>query len=156
MNMVQFAARFPDLGIREMRVLRLNGYGLIPDDEYALFEYYCPDPACDCRRVVIHVVAHSDRQVHATINYGWESLAFYQRWMGDPRAAADCQGPALDPLNPQSIFAPAFLELFHHVIQDPTYVARLQQHYRLFKSGLQPTSAPRPPKRIPKKGKRRR
>jgi len=62
-------------------------------------------------------------------------LAFYAKWLhGDQQGAREIKDASLDPLNPQSPFAPALLRLFQTVaLQDKAYVQRLERHYRMFK-----------------------
>ena len=48
-------------------------------------------------------------------------------------------GATLDPLNPQSEYSGALLNLFQEVLAaDPEYVQRLQRHYKMFKSAPGP------------------
>ena len=79
-----------------------------------------------------------DNTVLATINYGWGSVAFYTRWLhGDRKGAREIKQASLDPLNPQSSFAPTFLGLFRTVVlQDKAYIQRFQRHYAMFKQHL--------------------
>jgi hypothetical protein len=73
-------------------------------------------------------------KVWATISYGWETLDFYRQWGGsDP---VPIKGPYLDPLNPQTKHSSALLNLFRFLIQSPQYVARLQQHYQMFRESV--------------------
>jgi len=155
MPMVPFYTRFRDLAFKEMRSATVRQMPNIPDGEYGFLELYCDEPNCDCRRVVIDVVSPATgSKIWATINYGWESVEYYERWMGDKETARECQGARLDPLNPQTKYSPALLQLFKLVLQDEAYVERLKRHYRLFKSDLRKkrTSVVRPAR----KGKRRR
>lgn len=133
--MIPFYTHFRDLAARETRTITLRGRTDIPDGEYALVEFYCDEPDCDCRRVILRVVsAPPDLHTYATINYGWESPEFYTAWMhGDAKAAAMMQGASLEPFGPQSQHSAAFLELVKMALQDEAYVERLQEHYRLFK-----------------------
>ncbi len=81
MPMSPFYDRCPDSGGGEMLVLHVQEPGLpLPSGEYAFFEWYCDDPGCDCRRVLLRVISpqHPGR-VLATLNYGWESAEFYTR-----------------------------------------------------------------------------
>lgn len=136
-GMVPFYERFRELAFRETRSVTIRGRRDLPDGEYGFLESYCADPHCDCRRVLINVVTPTTGpKIWATINYGWESLEFYEKWMGNKELARDCQGATLDRLNPQTEFAPALLELFKRVLQDHTYVERLKRHYGLFKADL--------------------
>jgi hypothetical protein len=133
-GMVPFYTRFRELAFQEMRSATIQGWEDLPDGDYGFLEFYCNDDNCDCRRVLIQVIAKSDpTKPWATINYGWESEAFYNRRLGNPELAKECTRPTLDPLNPQSKYAPALLRLFGMVVQDTAYVQRLQRHYGLFK-----------------------
>jgi len=117
--LVPFLQVEPDLAEKETRIAALfaprEG---IPPGTYALSESYCPDPDCDCRRVMINVVEkeHPTRYL-AAISYGFD------------RDAEDA-GPYLDPLNEQCPYAGALLRLVKEVaLGDPDYVARLERHY---------------------------
>jgi hypothetical protein len=134
MGMVPFYTRFRDLAFQEMRSATTQRWEDLPDGDYGFLELYCDDSQCDCRRVLIQVIARrGSTKAWATINYGWESEAFYYRRLGDAELAKACTKPTLDPLNPQSKYAPALLRLFETVVQDQAYVQRLQRHYALFK-----------------------
>ncbi|MBL7065311.1 MAG: hypothetical protein ISS49_14045 [Anaerolineae bacterium] len=119
MHLVPFFAVDPELAARETRVLHL----LVPQDglpvgSYGLLEFYCPDPACDCRRVMLNI-AEEKRPNHflASISYGFDR---------DDEMA----GPFLDPMNPQSKYAEGLLQLVEEtVLADRRYVARLERHY---------------------------
>lgn len=63
MHLIPFFEIFPEQGERETRTITTRGYLGLPADEYALVEAYCPDPKCDCRRVMINVVGR--RQMHS-------------------------------------------------------------------------------------------
>ena len=108
--------------------------GNLPVDEYGFDESYCDEPGCDCRRVMINVLARNARAHVATINHAFEKLA-----KGD---IVDEQ-TFLDPLNQQSKLAPALLELFEKVVlADPAYRQRLEVHYRLFKKVVEDAAHP--------------
>jgi hypothetical protein len=140
--MIPFHSRFLEVAARETRSLHvLSGGGKLPFGEYTLLECYCDDPGCDCRRVLVQVVpAGRPNEVLAVINYGWESAAFYTRWMhGDANAGREITAASLDPLHPQSAYADCLLDLFRDVVAaDRDYVARLARHYELFKSTQRP------------------
>jgi hypothetical protein len=141
-GMSAFGSRFPDVTARETRVvILLYPQGGLPAGSFGFLELYCDDPACDCRRVLLQVRAeHQPETVLATINYGWESVAFYTQWLhGDRQGAREIKQASLDPFNPQSRFAASFLRLFRTVVlQDKAYIQRLQRHYTMFKQQLKP------------------
>jgi len=137
MSMVAFVTRFPELGARETRCLLVRGLKEIPDGDYCFLEFYCDRAGCDCRRVMIGVVREGNKdKFWATIGYGWESLKFYKRWghLFSKQDALDCKGPYLDPLNPQSRYAPALLAHFRLFLESPDYVERLKRHYQMFRN----------------------
>jgi len=139
-GMTAFISRFPEVAKRETRVLetRYPRDGL-PAGSYGYLELYCADPTCDCRRVLLQVRAEAQpKTVLATINYGWESVAFYTQLLpGYPKLVRQLKQASLDPLIPQSRFAPLFLRLFQTVVlQDRAYIQRLQRHYAMFKQHL--------------------
>lgn len=97
--MMPVVTRFPDLGVRETRIVVLEqAVGQLPADRHAFLEMHCTDPACDCRRVLLQVRTERDMdKVLATINYGWESLEFYTVWThgdaGAPEPDTRASGP---------------------------------------------------------------
>lgn len=132
--MIPFFSKFPDLAVAETRSVKVRGDDDLPDGEYGFIEFYCNEPACDCRRVVVSVVSPDPGLTPlATISFGWESLQFYRDRLGDLEDAAVLKGPTLDPLHPQTKYAPALLRLFRFVLTDDAYVERLKRHYQLFK-----------------------
>jgi hypothetical protein len=47
------------------------------------------------------------------------------------------QGPVyLDPLNPQTKYSSALLNLFRFLVQSPEYVTRLKRHYQMFRESV--------------------
>jgi hypothetical protein len=145
------------LAARETYSFEVTGHRELPDGQYGIVEAYCPDPACDCRRVMLNVVARRDFERGkfaplAAISYGFDR-------------EAEHAGPFLDPLNRQSKHADFLLEIVKRVLAKPEYVARLERHYRLVKSSaveaLSTTSsrvsggAPDSATRAPKSGRGR-
>jgi hypothetical protein len=175
MSMMRFGQFFREIAERETRSmaildpLPMDSPDYLPADEYGFDELYCTEPKCDCRRVMINVLArHAEAHV-ATINHGF-----------DPPTEDDPvqEQTFLDPLNKQSSWSDALLGMFVDVVlADPEYRQRLLRHYRIFKnaiddpmhlchrvisipgfageavaSGKRRTSIPPPP---PRRGKRR-
>lgn len=138
MPMTPFMERFPKLAPQETRSVTVAGRKDLPDGAYGFVELYCNEPGCDCRRVIINVLRPETgwRKAWATIGYGWESLAFYRKWGGPHIDPAELKGPYLDPLNQQSEYSPALLDLFRFLIEAPDYVERLQRHYQMFRESV--------------------
>lgn len=153
MAMVPFYSRFRELATRETRYATVRGHPALPDGDYGFIELYCDDLHCDCRRVVLNVFSSAaPTKVLATINYGWEDITFYEEWLGDKELAQDAVGAAIDPLNPQTTYAPALLELFRYIVEDEAYVERLRRHYAMFKADLRgPGKRVRGKKRKPRR-----
>lgn len=132
--MIPFSTYFRTLGPAETRSVTVHGRPGVPDGEYGLFEFYCDEPDCDCRRVIFQVIAAPPVQRNmATINYGWESAEFYSEWAGDPALGEEMQGVSLEPFGEQSRYASDLLALVSELLEDEAYVDRLKEHYRLFK-----------------------
>jgi hypothetical protein len=110
----------------------------LPADEYAYVEFYCTDLTCDCRRVLLEVIAKNQPdKVFASIGYGWDKESFYLKLMhGDYEEARATVRGALDPINAQSEFAEVFLDAFKRVVLDEPYRLRLRRHYRMFREEL--------------------
>jgi hypothetical protein len=68
--------------------------------------------------------------------YGWESLDFYRKWGGVANDPMEMKGPYLDPLNPQTKYSSALLNLFRFLLQSPDYVERLKRHYQMFRESI--------------------
>jgi hypothetical protein len=132
MSLIPFVTLFPKKGVDETRTITTRGHPLLPDDEYALVEFYCPDPTCDCRRAMLNVVPRRGvkRSFLASISFGFDR---------DDEMA----GLFLDPLNPQSEYAEVFLDIvLRDILSDPDYVARLEAHYDQVKQAV---ANPTPP-----------
>ncbi len=123
MNLMPLHKLLPELVAAENRTITPVGGDQLPEGEYALLESYCPDPTCDCRRVMLNVVSFETRGkgALASISFGFDR-------------DADFAGPFLDDLNPQSRHAEAWLKLLTPMLEyDTDYVARLESHYRQVK-----------------------
>ena len=137
MSFIAFHELYPEQGTQEVRVIRVQRHDRLPTDEYALVEFYCTDPQCDCRRVLLHILAKGQPQADplAAIGYGFDRQ--------DPDA-----GPYLDPMNPQGEHAEALLALVAEVaLSDPAYTARLEAHYHQVKATMADTARNRSPLR---------
>jgi len=137
-----FHQYFPELAKRETRSVAIFERELdgLPRGQYGLLELYCDEPGCDCRRVMFIVVTPQGRDPLAVIAYGWETRAYYARWMGDddPRIVRELKGPVLNLGSPQSRLGPAILDLVKNVVlADEAYVERLKTHYRLFRQEIE-------------------
>jgi hypothetical protein len=136
-GILRFDAFEPELAFRETRsVTVFTPESGLPLDDYGFIEFYCADPSCDCRRAILQVWSEKNPgKALATIGYGWEDEAFYTKWMhGDAKMAKQLKGPDLEPMQPQSNLAGKLLALFKGtVMQDESYLQRLQTHYKLAK-----------------------
>jgi hypothetical protein len=141
MPFVQFHDYLPELAERETRTITIfpgSGFDL-PPTEYGLVEMFCDEPGCDCRRVIFMVMSSMTEKPEAFVSFGWESRQFYEKWMGDddPFIITELMGPALNFGSPAARHAPAILEMVKEVaLNDPDYVARVKQHYALFREKI--------------------
>ena len=136
-----FHDMFPEIAERENRVITIfpdSGFEL-PAANYSFLEMYCDEPNCDCRRVFFYVMSSLSKKLEAVVTYGWKSPSFYAVWMKeeDPFIVAELKEPSLNVGSPQSVHAPAILELVRNVLlQDSSYIERLKRHYGLFRSKI--------------------
>jgi hypothetical protein len=141
--MIPFQTVCPEVAQREVRSVMASAPPQLAGEEFAFIEWYCDEMHCDCRRVILEVIARSrpDKPV-AHIAFGWERRAFYERCSAAPRdiartMARETTEGALDPMNAQSPLALMILDLFRQMIAvDPDYPARLKRHYDLFRKTL--------------------
>lgn len=134
MSMMRFGQFFRELAERETRTVTLTapamqfGRLVLPADEYGFDEWYCVKADCDCRRVMIHVLARHARAHVATINHAFDPPTHDD----DPP-----EQTFLDPLNRQSEWSEALLDLFVNlVLADAVYRQRLLRHYCIFKEAI--------------------
>lgn len=129
---------FPDVAKAETRCLFVFEDAALPSDQYALTELYCNESDCDCRRVFLQVYAEARKEFVAVVAFGWESIAFYRKWLhdDDPMALSDLKGPVLNRGSPQCEISAVVLDHVKAVLRDQAYVDRLKRHYRLFKGTL--------------------
>ncbi|HEY6724145.1 MAG TPA: SEC-C metal-binding domain-containing protein [Polyangiaceae bacterium] len=81
----------------------------LPKGDYLFREFYCNEPDCDCRRVVLQVYWAQGKRVAATINYAFEPSK--PPFDDEPQVF-------LDPLNPQSDSSEVLFEIFGEIIAD--------------------------------------
>jgi hypothetical protein len=137
-----FDEYFRELAERETRVITVlpGRSDDLPPDAYAFRELYCNERGCDCRRVFFSVFSEAGKRTEAVVAYGWETKAFYAKWMGSPDLATlvEMQGPILNPGSPRSPLAPAILRLTEEVLlKDPAYLERIRRHYALFRQKIE-------------------
>ena len=139
MPFVPFHEFCPEVARRETRTITVppGSDCDVPPTDYGFVEMFCDEPGCDCRRVMFYVTSLARRDVEAVIAWGWENVAFYEKWFGsmsDRRLAREMQGPCLNFGSPETENSPAILRLAQHVLlNDPAYVARIRRHYALFR-----------------------
>ena len=103
MTMMAFHTLFPEEARNENRAITMLGHEVLPDRTLLFVESYCVEHACDCRRVMIHVIDTDRREQVATINHGFEP----------PKPPFEDEGQTfLDPLNLQSPLSGALHRLF--------------------------------------------
>ena len=130
MPMVPFFSKVGERAFKEMRTLVVMKGRALPPGPYGLLEFYCDEVACDCRRVLFHVIRPTGDKVWATINFGWETPAYYRTWSSDGEMAEEMAGASLEPFQPQTKYSAELLALFVDYVQpNAAYIARLKKHY---------------------------
>ncbi len=137
-----FYKYFPEIAEQETRTVTVFDHSEfnLPPAHYSFLEMYCDEPGCDCRRVFLSVVSSLQKDdILAVVAWGWEKRDFYVKWMGDddPTLIKDLIGPGLNLSSPQSSYAPTLLNLFKNVLlKDAGYVARIKEHYAMFRQKI--------------------
>jgi hypothetical protein len=149
MRFIPFDSLFPEVAKKETRTLLVErSPDGLPRDEYAFLEMYCDERGCDCRRVFFTVFSETKMRPLAVIAWGWESLKFYRKWAPydpDPELVQELKGPVLNMGSPQSVYAPALLDLCREVLlADPQYVERIKRHYAMFREKIDHPNRPAP------------
>jgi hypothetical protein len=91
--------------------------GKIPKGSYSFTEWYCTDPGCDCRRVVIRV-DNEKNKTKAVINFGFDQKDAFG-------------GPYLDGSSAQAPYASELVSFFVDSLNgDHQLLDRLYRHYR--------------------------
>ncbi len=137
MPLEPFAKFFPEVAQDEIRAFFVPpgtacDDDFVPPGEYAFFEWYCTEPFCDCRRVLIHAV-EKNRGIMASIGYGFDSEPI--------ELFEDLPNPLLDPMSPQTEYSQNILEFFETVALSDEYKARLERHYNMVKEVVDARSA---------------
>ncbi len=128
-----------------VRTVELADIRELPDGEYMFVDMYCIDPGCDCRKTIIRVY-HNGKHV-STLNYGWESPAFYpafyRRWMrrGDDTGMA---GVSVAFESPDLVSQRGILSLFMALL-DERWTRGFKKHYAAVKKVLAERSRPDDP-----------
>ena len=67
---------FPEEAKNESRTVTPVNLGNLPRHTFLFVEFYCVDPGCDCRRVVLNVIDTKSQRHVATIgdNPAWSCL----------------------------------------------------------------------------------
>ncbi len=124
--MMLFHHLFPELIDKETRCIDILNNEVIPDDRYILVECYCPKLDCDCRRVLLKVIAkeHTEQGELLTISFGFDR-------------EKEMAGPYIDPMNPRCSYADALFRIIAPMLEtDTDYADRLESHYHMVKRAV--------------------
>jgi hypothetical protein len=117
MTYVPFAALYPEVARQTVRASHAPGAPPV-----VWLEHYCPNPACDCKRVRLIAVDGNTGDVLANINHSFDPPV--GDWEGIPQTH-------LEPLAEQTPLAPALVDLFVGRVLTSDYDARLRRHYTM-------------------------
>lgn len=120
----------------QVRTVSIKHSPQLPDGEYSFIDAYCVDPGCDCRKTMIQVL-HNGKLV-SILNYGWDSAAFYENWMGS--SAKDnpmpkMNGASIEITSPGLVSTDGILALFNALLND-IWIARFKRHYDEVKAAM--------------------
>jgi hypothetical protein len=123
----------------QVRTVGLRDSPHLPDGDYRFVDMYCTDPSCDCRKTMIRVY-RNDKHV-STINYGWESKAFYREWMGqspEDDNELSMSGASVDITSPDGV-SPIGMLLFFQALLNESWIAKFKTHYASVKAKVAKT-----------------
>lgn len=115
----------------QIRTVTISSDPNLPDGEYAFVDMYCTDDACDCRKTMVAVM-HNGAQV-ATVDFGWETDAYYQKWMGGEAAGMPKMSGASIAMCSKANLREGVLILFNHLLNEQ-WIGKFKEHYRLVKA----------------------
>jgi hypothetical protein len=123
--MMPFDLLYYEVAKSESRMFHVFDRNDLPSGIYVFREFYCTEPHCDCRRVLLQIHCLESKRVVATVNYAFEL----------PKPPFEDEGQMfLDPLNPQSNISPVLFHMFKEMItNDRAYHDRLVRHYKMWK-----------------------
>jgi len=110
----------------------------LPRVDIWYIEYYCDDPKCDCRQVLLEAVSSVEGGVLATIKFYWESL---EAEVVDARGVDGKRNPHTGSEWEQMVLE-AFMQ---ETLTAPKAVARFRRHYQMFKEELRKRGGLPPP-----------
>ncbi len=124
--MCPFDELFPDQAAQEYATLRVTQEDGTVVDDYTVIEYICSNPACDCHKLLLDVVAHSSHQSMALIDL--DLRRFTRAHLSDDKS--------------HSPFAHTRLALLaQHKLSEPAYQTGLKAHYQQFKQAVRNPTA---------------
>lgn len=135
---VPFFRLFPENAEKETRkvILAQDAFGL-PKGKYFLVENYCTDKECDCRKVMINIVAmDGNPTILGTVGFGWEPLEFYEKWFGDDKFAKDMVGAYVEVGGIQVGKEKECLALVKNSLRDENYINLIKKRYSAFKEKI--------------------
>jgi hypothetical protein len=139
MRVRPFGDWFKDVAVRQMYMTWLTppGKEFTPRDCW-LLEYYCDEPECDPRIVVLDAVSSEEPRLLATIEFGWESRDFYRdACTADEETLEALREGRLDKSGPTDERAHVVLEAVKkEFLSNPRVVARFRRHYEMFRREL--------------------
>lgn len=131
----------PEIASKETSIITIEDVEGIEKGDYGLYEMYCSDKGCDCRRVFLNVMNIKTMKSIAVIAYGWESKKFYSKWFG---SEDDINNPEVNEMcgfsfasMPQSKYAGVMMEIIKDCIEgNKEFKDKTKRHYKAFKQEI--------------------
>ncbi len=135
LDQVAFSILFPAIGDLEPFYLPSIPAGLASKGPYHMFDLYCQDYMCDCHKVSLVITDETQRNILATVAYGWKSKLHYHKWGLDKVATESLTNGFLDPWCKQTAHGTFFLNFIRRKIKgEPGFVNKIKKRYRIFKN----------------------
>ena len=135
---VPFFKIFPENAeIKTRKIMLVQDTFGLPKGKYFLVENYCADKACDCRKVMINVVAMDGKStILGTVGFGWENAEYYKKWLNDDQLGEEMAGVYVEAGGIQTGLEKECLDLVKNSLRDEKLVDLIKERYSIFKQKI--------------------
>ena len=119
MILKKFTEKFPEFENEKI----ITNIGNMPTGEYIIYEYYCTDNDCDCRKVRL-IIEWPDWK-SCTFEYWWETKEFYMKLLWDEKMAEELDWLSIDAHTKQPEYVNELFKYINEMINEDIYYVAL-------------------------------
>lgn len=133
MFLTNFWFKYPELAEKETKLFIITWDDReIPKWNYIIYEMYCTNPKCDCRKVSFNII-WPNKEIYY-LDYWFEKPEYYMKWwIWDKNLAQEMSWLSVNTFNWNIEDNKKMFENIKYFLQDEKYVERLKKHYKLMK-----------------------